>query len=569
MSAGTPESGLHPLLLRQMRRCGVVSGQPVSAEILQTLLEKISNSYVDAEQDRYLLERSLDVSSREMHYSIETERNRLDAIVSTTDDCICSLDANGYITWANPAALKMLDLGSVESAAFCFPARIEQMAQPSAGSKVESHQSRALLRTLAGRHVPIAYTRNSIPGESASSVLAFHDITAEQAHEQELLRAREAADAANKAKSQLLENIGHEVRTPLHGILGMAQLFAESDLSSDELSYLTNLRISAENLLALLNNILEFSRSEGTNLKLENIPFNLSALTEEVRQMMMPDATAKGLKLRCTLIGPALPLVEGDPTRLRQVLLNLTRNAIKFTDSGFVQIAVQTTLRADWTLEATFHVSDSGVGIHPDQQSSIFEAFSQGDSSTTRRFGGAGLGLAICTQIVSRMGSQISVVSAPGWGSDFFFTLRLKVQRQQSSQPLPPLSILYAEDNPINQLTARKMLTAKGHHVHIVPNGRAAVETLKGCTFDLILMDNQMPELSGMEAARSIRGLGFRLPIIAVTASTHPDDRENLLAAGMNDFVAKPFTVAELESAMSRVLADSDGLADQNGDPLP
>jgi signal transduction histidine kinase len=553
MSEEVTNAGIHPLLLRQMRRSGVVIGDGATSAQLQTLLEKVSSSYRDAEQDRYLLERSLDLSSREMHYGIELERNRLNVIVSTTEDCICSLDADGCVTWANPAALKMLELHSVDATAFYFLSQIEPMPQTNSAIAGSVHNSRALLRTLGGRRVPIAYSRNGISGDSPSSVLAFRDITLDLAHEQELLSARETADSASKAKSQLLENIGHEVRTPLHGILGMVELFAESDLSADERSYLTNLRFSAENLLALLNNILEFSRGEDGSLELENIPFNLSALAEEVEQLLLPDAIAKGLSLRCTSSGPLFSLVEGDPTRLRQVLLNLMRNAVKFTRTGFVEIALLTALLPDRTLEVKFRVSDSGVGIHPDQHNAIFELFSQADNSTTRRFGGAGIGLAICAQIVRRMGSRISVVSTPGVGSDFAFTLRLKVHGREL-QTLPSLSILYAEDNVINQLTAQKMLASKGHRVQIVPNGRAAVEAVKRCAFDLILMDNQMPELSGIEATRLLRELGYGLPIIAVTASTHPSDRQILLASGMNEFVAKPFTIHELECAMARAL---------------
>ena len=411
MSEPASSSEYHPLLLRQMRRCGVTGDGVPSPNQLRQLLDRVSTSYRDAEQDRYLLERSLDLSSREMHYSIELESNRLHAVVNSTEDCICTLDEEGNVTWANPAALKILRMASPESTVFCFPARIEPLPLPVSAVNGNSHQSRAVLRTLGEQGVPIAYTRNKIAGGDYS-VLAFRDITVEQEHELALLRAREAADAASKAKSQLLDNISHEVRTPMHGILGMVQLLSQSDLPADEQSFLKNLRVSAENLLELLNNILELSRCEAGQLAIASVPFDLHAVVEEVRQLVLPDANAKSLPVVCRFEGGSAWVV-GDPNRLRQILLNLARNAVKFTEAGLVEIFLRTTALPNCMLQADFHVRDTGIGIPPDQQQSIFESFTQADSSITRRFGGAGLGLAISAHIASQMNSRISVVSAP------------------------------------------------------------------------------------------------------------------------------------------------------------
>jgi signal transduction histidine kinase/ActR/RegA family two-component response regulator len=394
----------------------------------------------------------------------------------------------------------------------------------------------------------------------------------DQSHETE--RRREL-EALNAAKSQFLANMSHEIRTPMHGILGMAQLLRSADTTPEQRQYyLETLYGSARGLLHVLNDVLDFSKIDAGKLQLESISFAIPEVIEEIRQILIAQAESKGIRLECT-ISPEVPgTVQGDPVRLRQVLLNLVGNAIKFTDTGSVSVTVDAAGANRESIELRFAVQDTGVGIPPEQQSRIFEAFSQADVSVARRFGGTGLGLAISSQIVQLMGGRITVESEPGRGSRFSFACRFTTQPDEP-ETLPSrdrqgaaaaghqragcsaaFRILVVDDNPVNQIVAARLLEKQGHSVRLAGNGEEAVQSAAAEPFDLILMDDQMPGLSGIEATRMLRAQGSKVPIIAVSGNLAHEDSQRYLDAGMNACLAKPFQAAALYAVIDRFSVD-------------
>ncbi|HEV2962536.1 MAG TPA: ATP-binding protein [Candidatus Angelobacter sp.] len=393
----------------------------------------------------------------------------------------------------------------------------------------------------------------------------LRDRALESARARELEAAKTAAESASLSKSQFLANMSHEIRTPMHGILGMAQLAIGSEAPQEAREYVKTLHTAAESLLHVLNDILDFSKIEAGKLTLESVPFSIRNSVDEVRKIVLPQAHAKGLDLQCRVADEVPGLVMGDPTRLHQVLVNLIGNAIKFTEFGSVSLEVTQKPSASANSEAVllFRVSDTGIGIPEEQQKIIFDAFAQADGSVTRRFGGTGLGLAICSQLVQLMGGRLTVESVLNAGSVFEFTCRLVIATKQELAVGPigamaqesPMRILLAEDNLVNQMVAMKLLANHGHKVTVATTGMEAVQAWDREEFDLILMDEQMPAMDGVEAVRQIRALeaatgAKRTAIVALTASAMKGDRERFLAAGMDGYLAKPFSAEQLYSAL-------------------
>jgi len=372
------------------------------------------------------------------------------------------------------------------------------------------------------------------------------------------------AEAAARAKSEFLAVMSHEIRTPMNGILGMARLMLDETMAPGQRTRLETLRHSAEALLAILDDILDFSKLEAGRIDFEAIAFSPGPLVEDVARLMRSRAEEKGLTLAID-VDPALPpWLRGDPGRLRQVLLNLCGNAVKFTEEGGVTLRVAR-MRVDGIDMLECAVTDTGIGLDDEAKARLFQSFAQADASISRRYGGTGLGLAICKRLVEGQGGTIGVESVPGSGSCFWFRLPLAeaeepapVVESSALQTLPPLTVLLAEDNAINQMVARGFLHRAGHRVLTANNGAEAVELVRaGGRFDLILMDMQMPEMDGLEATRAIRALGGEcenLPIIALTANAMRADEERCRAAGMDDFVAKPLDPERLFVVMARVL---------------
>jgi signal transduction histidine kinase/CheY-like chemotaxis protein/HPt (histidine-containing phosphotransfer) domain-containing protein len=369
------------------------------------------------------------------------------------------------------------------------------------------------------------------------------------------------AEAATRAKSEFLAVMSHEIRTPMNGVLGMAHLLLDTPLADAQRRQVETLRDSGQALLTILNDILDFSKMEAGRLELATEDFDLGRVVASVAALLTPRAGEKGLRLRAS-VAPGTPTaLRGDAGRLRQILLNLVGNAIKFTDAGEVRLDVVPDGPPDARVPLRLTVRDTGIGIPLEAQARLFQEFTQVDASATRRFGGTGLGLAICRRIVLAMGGDIGIDSRPGAGATFTVTLSLErahapvaPEGAAAAPTVTPLRILLAEDHPVNRQVALGLLARHGHTVDVVADGKAAAEAARGGGYDVILMDVHMPVMDGTEAARLIRGYdgaAGRVPIVALSASVLKDETDLCFEAGMDEFLAKPIDPA----ALARVLA--------------
>lgn len=388
--------------------------------------------------------------------------------------------------------------------------------------------------------------------------------------QEELIKSKEMAEGATKAKAIFLANISHEIRTPMNGIVGMIDILKRTQLTEEQHEYLDIIGISGENLLMIINDVLDFSKIEAGQITFERIRFNINDEIDEVIKILRYKAIEKNIELSFE-VAPDVPLLLiGDPLRLKQVLINLCNNSIKFTAKGFVHVRVNLVEMNESIVRLHFEVQDTGIGISPENQSKLFKSFSQADVSTSRKFGGTGLGLAISKNLVMLMNGSIGIVSEEGKGAIFHFDGEFGVslidfaeEENQEPEELMPsdkkLKILLAEDNVINQKIAKLNLEKMGHSVSIVSDGLLAVEQFINESPDVIFMDIQMPGMDGVEATGKIREweklnkVAFRVPIIAMTANTLKSDKELFVAACMDDYLCKPFKTSELNRILVRI----------------
>lgn len=396
--------------------------------------------------------------------------------------------------------------------------------------------------------------------------------------QKELEEAKQRAEDASRAKTEFLANTSHEIRTPLNAIIGMTELVLEMDLAAKQREMLMDVKSASQHLQGIINNILDISKIETNKIQLDAAPFKFSLLIEQLVNTYLPKAMKKGISFRHDPEATIPDNLVGDAARLKQVLFNLTDNAIKFTEKGEVFFQVGLGYEGPDTVLLDFCLQDTGIGISQEKKNEVFEPFTQEDASTTRKFGGAGLGLAISRELVRLMGGSLTLADTPGGGSTFYFQVRLqKADPAQAvsldaapatcatdtSDTACAIKVLVAEDVPLNQKLVTKIIEKLGHQAVVASDGQKAVEAFSQESFDLILMDIQMPEMDGLEATRHIRELeqntGGRIPIIAVSAHSMGSDKQRCLDAGMDGYLTKPLQLDALRSTLNSVAAAAKG----------
>jgi len=496
------------------------------------------------------------------------------AIMENVADGVMLMAADGRISLINDQCLLLYGLGRDQALGLTYEellaaAWIAQSPFPTPSGTREHWMAKlAEDRRFAGAPFEVQLPRDlwlrviEQRGPDGVAYSTHVDISELKRQQRAIHLAKEAADRANAAKSAFLAMISHEIRTPMNGIIGMTHLLLDSGLDERQRFYAETVETSAGTLLGIIDDVLDVSKLEAGKLTLEAIPFDPCTLVEEAIRLMVPRARERNLALELVPPATAIGLRLGDPTRIRQVLLNLISNAVKFTETGGVTIEVEQAPKDAGLI--TIKVSDTGIGLEPTAIGKLFQRFEQADGTITRRFGGTGLGLHISRQLVDLMGGEIGAEPRDEGGSLFWFTLPLD-QVVMDVAPVVTVEreptrriggrVLVVEDNLINQLVAEEILSQAGFTVEIASGGQAAIDMITANPPDLVLMDIQMPEMDGYEATRRIKALSIgatALPIVALTANAMEGDRQQCLAAGMIDYVAKPFDPRGLIQTVDR-----------------
>ncbi len=516
---------------------------------------------------------------------IESEKAKLSAIVESTDHLIWSVDKDYRLIYCNSNYTRLFKKQFSEDIE--AGAAILNLVPTATALYWKALYDKALLgqkfsEEVKGRNwvFEVFLTPIVEGGDIVGITMFMQNISARKKAEREIMAAKEVAEKASLAKAQFLSTMSHEIRTPMNAVVGIAYLLSQQNPRADQLELLHTLRFSSENLLSLINNILDLHKIEAGKVSFEEVDFSPVDLVTNIIQSHQFKANEKGIWLRSILTEGLPATVKGDPARLTQVLNNLIGNAIKFTDSGGVSVAITAEAQTPSQCTLLFCITDTGIGIPIEKQQVIFDAFVQADTDTTRKYGGTGLGLAITKRLLELQESSLELDSQPGVGSRFYFRLTLtkgalpqKSEHQQNPflpGDLSAVRLLLVDDNHINVMVASKFLQQWNIRPDHAADGLTALHQVQEATYDLVLMDLQMPVMDGFEATRRIRALGGRyltIPIIALTADTVADVKERAQAAGMNDFLTKPYSPAGLYRVITRHTRSRAGETPDNAYP--
>lgn len=622
MTLGGDDTPDHPTLVRQLRRCKIdIDTGDVDIDALRKLCKRISATYIQNEETRYTLERSMEVSSREMRelYDslqetsarlLEAEQDRLRAVISALDHGVCAVTADDEILFMNEAAERLLDTvptsgadvidrfvlvgGDHPDPASGEPAPDDDQSDPDASTGIdESTPSESMADLVArcrtgeaiqevgadlcrasGVTLPVSVSLSSMPdenGDAGGVVWMFHDMTAHHETLSNLAVLLREAQGAAEAKSQFLATMSHEIRTPMNGIIGMVDLLLATALDEEQGQFAGIIKSSGESLLSIINEILDFSKLEAGKVELEEVEFELAAVAEDVAALLSSKAADNGSIVTVKLDDGLPKFVAGDPGRVRQVLTNLSGNAVKFTENGSVCIEVSVEEPPDPAKGSSacavirFDVTDTGVGIPADKLDGLFNPFTQADASTTRTHGGTGLGLAISKELARLMGGDIEARSVVGDGSTFSFCIPLRpiatdTTDEEVLRPLPPgLNVLVVDDEVTNRSIVREYLSRTECTVLEADNGETALVKVDmarelGLKIDMVLTDGLMDRMNGLELSRELRARPEfdDVALLVLSSVTHTGDDRHELSMLADAMLMKPVRKAALDSAMSR-----------------